>query len=140
MILTSIGKACFPPVSEFSVPGSFEEVYFGHDKEDCLFHPKRSSHWLASSNCPFFSLSAPVKAPLSYPKSSLSINVSGMAPQSTATNGPSPLKLALWMALATISFPVPLSPSIRTVKLGACHFVHPLKNFLDLRTGAHDRL
>src|ERR1039458_8845856 len=42
----------------------------------------------AISNLPDFCLSAPVKAPFSYPNNSPSISVSGIAPQSTATNGP----------------------------------------------------
>ena len=42
----------------------------------------------ASSNLPFLAVSAPVKAPRVWPKSSLSISSSGMAAQLTSTNGP----------------------------------------------------
>ncbi len=38
-----------------------------------------------------------------------------MAPQLTTTNGPSRRGLAKWMARATSSLPVPLSPVMRTV-------------------------
>ncbi len=58
---------------------------------------------------------APVKAPRSWPKSSLSSNCSGMAAQLTATNGPLWRSLCCQIALATSSLPVPLSPVIRTV-------------------------
>ena len=38
-----------------------------------------------------------------------------MAPQLTATNGPLQRALALWIARANNSLPVPLSPRIRVV-------------------------
>ena len=49
------------------------------------------------------------------PNSSASISVSGMPPQLTATNGWSRRRLWLWIARATSSLPVPLSPSTSTV-------------------------
>ncbi len=58
---------------------------------------------------------APVNEPFLCPKSSLSMRFSGIAPQFTVTNG-FPRRMELkWIAFATISFPVPLSPVIRTV-------------------------
>ncbi len=69
---------------------------------------------LAYSILPFLRASAPVKAPFSWPKSSLSSRFSGMAPQLMATKGP-PFRLLEWcMARATSSFPVPLSPTTST--------------------------
>jgi hypothetical protein len=62
---------------------------------------------------PLRSRSAPVKAPRTWPKSSLSSSVSGIAAQFTETSRPLRRSLALWIARATISLPVPLSPSIR---------------------------
>ena len=41
----------------------------------------------AAENLPGLSFTAPVKAPLIWPKSSLSSNVSGIAPQLTSTKG-----------------------------------------------------
>ena len=56
-----------------------------------------------------------MKAPRSCPNSSLSMIVSGSAPQSTGTNGPPRRGLAAWSARATSSLPVPLSPWISTL-------------------------
>ena len=70
---------------------------------------------LAASKQPGRSLCAPVNAPFSCPKSSLSISVSGIAPQFSATNGSSARSLSSCRARAATSLPVPLSPVIRTV-------------------------
>ncbi len=64
----------------------------------------------ASSNRPSLVRIAPVKAPFSCPKSSLSRRSSGMAPQFTGMRGWFFLSLLKWTAFATSSFPVPLSP------------------------------
>ena len=69
----------------------------------------------AASNFPTRSRIAPVKAPFTWPKSSLSSRLSGIAAQLTATKGPRPRGDSPWRARATSSFPVPLSPRIRTV-------------------------
>ena len=68
----------------------------------------------ASSNLPFLRFSAPVYAPFSLPKSSLSIRFSLKAAQLTETNGLSALSLHWWIRWAITSLPVPLSPVIRT--------------------------
>ena len=74
----------------------------------------------ASSKQPMRRSAAPVKAPRSWPKISLSINVSGMAEQLMATNGPVARGESLWIVRATISFPEPVSPVISTdAELGA---------------------
>ena len=71
---------------------------------------------LANSNLPILPLElAPEKAPLTYPNNSLSRRVSGIAPQLIAINGLFFLSLSECIALATNSFPVPLSPVINTV-------------------------
>ena len=57
-----------------------------------------------------------MKAPSSCPNSSLSSKVSGKAAQLMATNGRVARGLALWMACANSSLPVPLSPVINTFK------------------------
>ncbi len=44
----------------------------------------------------------------------LSASVSGIAPQSTTTNGLSFRGLASWIDFATPSLPVPVSPRMRT--------------------------
>ena len=58
-----------------------------------------------------------VKAPFSWPNSSLSSRFSGSAAQLTAIMGPLRSPEAMWMARATISLPVPVSPSISTVEV-----------------------
>src|ERR1035441_3303708 len=69
----------------------------------------------AISKRPDREATAPVKAPRSWPKSSDSASVSVSAELFTATNGPSRRELLRWIASATSSFPVPLSPVTRTV-------------------------
>jgi hypothetical protein len=69
----------------------------------------------ASSKRPSLRLSAPVKAPRSWPNSSLSTSPAEIAPQLTLTKGRSRRLLWLWMARATSSLPVPVSPKISTV-------------------------
>ncbi len=75
---------------------------------------------LACSNLPSLRSTAPVKAPFSKPKSSLSRSSLGIAAQLRAMNGlPNRLELK-WMARAMSSLPVPDSPWTRTVtSLGA---------------------
>ena len=58
---------------------------------------------------------ASVKEPRSWPNSSLSISGSGIAAQLIATKGPAARGPSSWMARATSSFPVPLSPLISTL-------------------------
>ena len=63
---------------------------------------------------------APVNAPRSWPKSSLSISESHTAAQSNTTNGPSLRGDSLWMALAAAPLPEPVSPmSSRVESVGA---------------------
>jgi hypothetical protein len=58
--------------------------------------------------------SAPVNAPFSWPNSSASRIVSGSAAMLTAQNGRSRRPESWWIARATSSLPVPLSPWIST--------------------------
>ena len=57
---------------------------------------------------------APVNAPFSWPKSSLSSRFSGIAPQLMFTNGLVARLLRRRISFATSSLPVPLSPRIST--------------------------
>ena len=63
------------------------------------------------------SLTAPVNEPLTCPNSSLSSSVSVRAPQLIETSGRARRELCAWIARATSSFPVPLSPVMSTVLL-----------------------
>ncbi len=69
----------------------------------------------ASSKRPRRAAMAPVKAPFSWPNSSLSSSSAGMAPQLMGTKGPALRVDSSWMALATTSLPVPDSPRISTL-------------------------
>ncbi len=69
----------------------------------------------ATSNFPFLRYCAPVNAPFSWPNNSLSSSVSVRAPQWITTMGINRRGLDEWIARATTSFPVPLSPVISTV-------------------------
>ena len=64
----------------------------------------------ASSKKPGVALSAPVKAPRSWPKNCESKRPEAKAEALTATNGLPERQPIWWMARATSSFPVPLSP------------------------------
>ena len=75
----------------------------------------------ASENLPFFVPVASVNAPLTWPKSSDSSSVSGMAAQLTLMNGRSRCALQLCMARATSSLPVPVSPVIKHRAAGRRH-------------------
>ena len=88
------------------------------DWADKLISPissKKIVPLLAASNLPTRSLWADVKEPFRCPNSSLSINSEGIAAQLTSINGPSDLKLLLWICLATNSFPDPFGPKIITL-------------------------
>ena len=62
---------------------------------------------------------APVNDPRTWPKSWLSMMVSGIAPQLTGTKGCPRRELWRWIHLARCSLPTPVSPVIRIVQLEA---------------------
>ncbi len=69
---------------------------------------------LASSKAPWRRAIAPVKAPFSWPNSSDSSSVSGIAAQLSGTNG-CPTRWLSWCSVcATSSLPVPDSPLTST--------------------------
>ena len=68
-----------------------------------------------SSKSPSLRASAPVKAPRSWPNSSLSKSCSGIAEQFSGVKGFLRRGLLKWIARATSSLPVPLSPRTSTV-------------------------
>ena len=68
----------------------------------------------ASSNTPVRRSCAPVNAPFSWPKISLSSSVSGIAAQLIATNGNVARGLSSWIVCAMSSLPVPDSPEMST--------------------------
>ncbi len=76
---------------------------------------KKSVPPAASSTLPGTRRSAPVNAPRSCPKSSLSTSGPGSVVQSTVTKGPSARAEFTWMARAKSVLPVPVSPRSNTV-------------------------
>ena len=58
---------------------------------------------------------AEVNAPVSWPKSSLSISSEGIAAQLTSMYGMELLALCSWRLRATSSFPEPFGPTISTL-------------------------
>ena len=69
--------------------------------------------WAISSR-PGLADTALVKAPFSWPNSSLSSSVSVSAAQLISTNGPAARGEARWMARANTSLPTPVSPRSST--------------------------
>src|SRR5215470_5246754 len=63
-----------------------------------------------------FCATAPVNAPFSWPNSSLSRSPRGIAAQFSFTNAFWLRLLSLWIARATSSLPVPVSPCISTLE------------------------
>jgi len=71
-----------------------------------------------------------VKAPRVWPNRWDSIRSAGRFELLTTRNGASPRAPCWWIASATSSFPVPLSPWIRTVRPGSRHLLdHPVDGF-----------
>jgi len=65
---------------------------------------------------PILCAEAPVNEPFSWPNNSLSRRLAGIAAQFTLMKLPFLRPLNSWIARATSSFPVPVSPSTRTVE------------------------
>ena len=81
---------------------------------------------LARSKAPGRDAIAPVNEPFSWPNSSLSIRFGGIAPQSSTTIGPRLRPESSWMARATNSLPVPVSPwMITETSIGAIFLMSP---------------
>ena len=70
----------------------------------------------ATSKRPFLLAIAPVKAPLTWPKRLDSSRSAGIEPELTVTKGAPERGECVWIARATSSLPVPLSPSTRIVE------------------------
>jgi len=69
----------------------------------------------AASNRPILRWTAPVNAPFSWPNSSEAISDAGIAAQLTRMKARLARFDRLWMARATSSLPVPVSPRMSTV-------------------------
>ena len=113
---TSIGRSAFAPTRRI-VRVSIARRSFGCSDERHLadlVEEERPAVRLFEDPLPV-ATRRPLKAPLTCPKSSLSMRLSGMAPQSTPTNGSLARFDAAWMDRATTSLPVPVSPWMSSV-------------------------
>jgi len=78
---------------------------------------------------------APVNAPFSWPKSSDSSRLSAIAAQLIGSKGISHRGLWSWIARATSSFPVPLSPRMRTfIRVWATMWIFRITSFIFLES------
>ena len=94
----------------------------------------------ACAKIPFRAVTAPVKAPLTWPNSSLSKSVGVKAAQFTGMKGPRRRRPSRWIARATSSFPVPLSPRTSTVASVSATFRVPdhLDDLEEPRVARHE--
>ncbi len=81
MILTSTGSSTFPPTRRTTRSWSARRSFTCIGTEVSPISSRNRVPPSASWNSPFFSFTAPVKAPFSCPKSSDSRRFSGSAPQ-----------------------------------------------------------
>ena len=66
------------------------------------------------------------------------MSVSGIAAQATDTSGPRRRSLCRWMARAASSFPVPVSPWIKTVGVARSHCRNEIADRSHLRAGENE--
>ena len=104
-----------PPTRSNCFSSSARRIFACSDSGSSPISSRNSVPRCASSNLPGLRAAAPVNAPFSWPKSSVSSRFSGIAAQLMATNGPSARGLSACSARANSSLPVPLSPSSSTV-------------------------
>ena len=79
---------------------------------------------------------APVKAPFTWPNSSLSSSPAGMAAQLMVTKGWSARGLQRWMARASRSLPVPVSPRMQHRRVRLRHLPRPPRQLAHRRAPA----
>src|SRR5579883_2553564 len=112
---TSMGSNALPPTRFTCFSLSARRSFGCSSMGSSPSSSRKSVPPSASASAPLRRSVAPVNAPFSWPKRMLSASVGGMLPQSTTTKGPALRSLAWWIALATSSLPVPVSPTMRTL-------------------------
>ncbi len=112
---TSTCSDCVPPTRSKRFSSIARRIFAWSASGRSPISSRNSVPRCASSNLPGLRATAPVNAPFSCPKSSVSSRLSGIAAQLMATNGPSDRGLSACSARANSSLPVPLSPSSSTV-------------------------
>ena len=109
------GASSRPRDAGSSFPAERAGTWPGPRGTGTRLRPDRPCPSSATSRSPFFAETAPVNAPRSWPKSSLSKSSSERLAASTRTKGLPPRVETSWIARARRSLPVPLSPRIRIV-------------------------
>ena len=94
----------------------------------------------ACDNRPWRAVLASVNAPRAWPNSSHSISVSGIAPQSTAMNGPAARSDCWWSERATISLPVPDCAGDQHGRVGRADLLDHVVDLLHRRARADEVL
>ncbi|MNL17263.1 hypothetical protein D3C87_1383470 [compost metagenome] len=111
----STGRSSFEPSGETSRISRTRNIFTCTASGMLSISSRNSVPPLECSMRPTRFFCAPVKAPGSWPKSSLSITVSGSAPQFSATKLPlDRFLLQRCSAVATTSLPLPVSPATST--------------------------
>ena len=114
MTRKSLRTGRFAPTGRISPYSNTRSSFTWIDSGMSATSSKNSVPPSACSNSPFRACSAPVNAPRAWPNSSLSASDGLSDATLTGTNGPSQRWLYWWIARATSSLPVPLSPRIWT--------------------------
>jgi hypothetical protein len=120
---------CSLPTREISPDCSARSTFACATRSMSPISSRNSVPPCACSKKPRFLACAPVNAPRSWPKSSLSMSSRGMAAQLTFTNGSSARGERRWMAREMSSLPVPLSPVMSTDAFVGATFSISWKSF-----------
>ena len=115
---TSTCSDCVPPTRSNCFSSSARRILACSASGRSPISSRNSVPRCASSKRPGLRAAAPVNAPFSWPNSSVSSSVSGIAAQLIATNGPSARGLSACSARANSSLPVPLSPFEQDRRVG----------------------
>src|SRR3989441_4866356 len=119
MIRTSTWQSCCPPIRLNCPSCNNCSSLACSDISISPISSRNSVPQCAISTRPGLELQAPVKAPFSYPNSSLSSSVPGMAGQLTLTNGPWDQGERRGIFFGKIFFSLALSPQIKKSTLAA---------------------
>src|ERR1035438_1935316 len=138
MIRTSTRNVWTPPSRSNSRSCSTRSSFGCSSSGNSPISSRNSVPLSASSMRPTFWLTAPVNAPFSCPKSSLSNNPAGTAAQLSLINVLSRRELSACTERATSSFPVPVSPNSKTVESVGANHPHVFQHFEQRRTLPND--
>ena len=138
MMRTSTLSVSFPPTRSKLFSCSARSSFTCVPSGISLASSKKSVPPSACLKRPSRRETAPVNAPRSWPKSSLSSRPSASAAQFNRTSGLSARGEAAWIASAMSSLPVPLSPVMSTLARGGTHLRDQREDLLHLRVVGDD--